>query len=281
MPKFCRKILVTGGAGYIGSLAVALLLRQGFYVRVLDNLTFGGNGLLPYLTHPDFDFIHGDIRNDTDMDRALTDMDGVIHLAAIVGDPACRQNPETAHEVNKIAAESLCDKAIKRGIQRFVFASTCSNYGKMSDPDRFVTEETPLKPVSLYAELKVGFEGYLLARKQTNFVPVVLRFATAYGLSPRPRFDLTVNEFTKELVMNRTLEVYGEQFWRPYAHVSDLAASCIMALNAEPTDITGRAFNVGDNFENFQKKTLLEMILRELPDTANMISHVNRDEDPR
>jgi len=274
-------VLVTGGAGYIGSMLVGRLLNQQRRVRVLDNFSFGGESLLGYLSNPNFDLVMGDICKPDIIDKALAGIKGIVHLAAIVGDPACRKHPQLATCVNKDASRMLHQKAVAVGVRRFVFVSTCSNYGKMSDDVDMVDEESPLKPVSLYAELKVGFENYLLSQVSSQLEPVVLRFATAYGLSPRPRFDLTVNEFTRDLVLNRPLEIYGEQFWRPYCHVVDLARACQLALSADSSDIVHQAFNVGDTKENYTKKDLIEIILKELPDRHNHVSFVRRDEDLR
>ncbi|MBU8933911.1 MAG: NAD(P)-dependent oxidoreductase [candidate division Zixibacteria bacterium] len=274
-------VLVTGGAGYIGSVLVTLLLRHGLRVRVIDCLEHGGETLLGFCSHPSFEFLHGDICNPDQVKNALEGVDSVVHLAAIVGDPACAVDPELATAVNKTASEMLCDQAIKTGVKRFVFVSTCSNYGKMDDGVSWVDETSLLQPVSHYAELKVGFEKFLMDRKQADFTPVCLRFATAYGLSPRPRFDLTVNEFTRDLYLRRKLEIYGEQFWRPYCHTLDLAHACLLTLVATNEKVAGEAFNVGSTEQNFRKKDLAQMILTELPDRDKLISYVARDEDPR
>jgi len=276
-----KKILITGGAGYIGSVLSGLLLRSGFKVRVIDNLTFGGESLLNYLPHPDFEFFHGDICNSKDISRALEGITGVVHLAAIVGDPACKINHELATKVNKTASEELCELAIEQGVRRFVFISTCSNYGKMDDNNSFVDENSSLNPVSHYAELKVGFESFLLSKKLSGFTPVCLRFATAYGLSPRPRFDLTVNEFCRELFLGRKLEVYGEQFWRPYCHTRDLANACRLALLAPQEKIARQTYNVGNSNENYTKRDLIDLILERLPHRKDNVIFVNKDEDPR
>ncbi len=276
-----RSVLITGGAGYIGSHLIGLLLNHGYGVRVLDNLTYGGQGLLSYLTHAQFEFQHGDLRKEEDVHAAISGIDSIVHLAAIVGDPACRKEPDLAREVNQTASEMLCSIAIQSGVKRFVFASTCSNYGKMDTNDSFVDETSPLRPVSFYAELKVGFENYLLAAYGGNFAPTVLRFATAYGLSPRPRFDLTVNEFTRELTLSRRLEVYGRQFWRPYVHARDLAVACITLLETETEKVAGQAFNIGGTDENYQKETLVAMIIKELGAGGDNVIYVQRDEDPR
>lgn len=276
-----KNILVTGGAGYIGSVLCGQLLQSDYNVRVIDNLSFGGRSLLGFWNHPRFQFIKGDISDKDDIDNVIDGISAIIHLAAIVGDPACKQQPELATKVNKTGAELLCETAVNKKVQRFIFASTCSNYGKMNDPEGVVNEEAELNPVSLYAELKVGFEKFLLGQNQNGFTPVCLRFSTAFGLSPRPRFDLTVNEFTKQLYFKRDLEIYGEQFWRPYCHTVDLSRACIKALEADCAVIGGQAYNVGDNDANYQKKMLIDLILKELPDSKDCVRYVHRDEDPR
>lgn len=275
------QVLVTGGAGYIGSVLVSLLVRSGYRVRVLDNLTYGGASLLPHQANPAFELQVGDLRREDDIDRALSGVKHVVHLAAIVGDPACRDHPELAQAVNKAGAEMLCRKAQAAGVGRFVFASTCSNYGRMTDLEHLVDETSPLNPVSLYAELKVGFERFLMERASSRFSPVCLRFATAYGLSARPRFDLTVNEFTYVLASDRTLEIYGGQFWRPYCHTTDLARACLTVLEADIERVAGQAFNVGITAENYRKISLAELIADELGGVRDRIIAVERNEDPR
>lgn len=276
-----QTVLVTGGAGYIGTTLIGQLLARGYNVHTIDSLTFGGQGLLGYVPRANFQFFSGDICVADDVRKAMDGVDAVIHLAAIVGDPACAKEPERATRVNRDGSERLLEIALEKKVQRFLFASTCSNYGKMDDRFGLLDETSPLSPVSLYAELKVGFEQTLMNLDRKGFVPVCLRFATAYGLSPRPRFDLTVNEFTRDLTMGRKVEIYGEQFWRPYAHVVDLARAMVMALEAKPEIVAKRAFNVGDITENFQKRTLIEMIIRQLPEASELVSYVHRDEDPR
>lgn len=274
-----KRVLVTGGAGYIGSVLVRLLLEKGYFVRVLDNLSFGGEAIVELLNNDNFDFIKGDIRNRKDLELAMKNIDFVAHLASIVGDPACAVNPELTKDININGAKLTYEVANEMGVNKFIFASTCSNYGKMEDPNAFVNETSELKPVSLYAETKVEFEQYLLSQDKSNKAkPTCLRFSTVYGLSPRIRFDLTVNEFTKELAMDRELIVFGEQFWRPYCHVVDLSRGVIAVLEADNrTDFN--VYNVGDTKENYQKQMIVDEILKQLPNSK--IKYVKKNEDPR
>jgi len=274
-----KTVLVTGAAGYIGSVLTRQLLETGYSVRGFDKLFFGGESLLGIFNHPEFEFVYGDIRNSKQIEAALNGIDYVVHLAAIVGDPACAKQPELAKETNWEASKSLFELSQQKDVQRFVFASTCSNYGKMEGND-YVTEESPLRPVSLYAELKVKFEKFILESNTRNdFVPTALRFSTVYGISPRMRFDLTVNEFVRDLYFGKELEVFGEQFWRPYCHVEDLARSCLAVLESDKEKVDHNVFNVGDTQENYTKKMIVEEILKVLPNAK--IKYVYKEEDPR
>jgi nucleoside-diphosphate-sugar epimerase len=274
-----KKILVTGAAGYIGSVLIRQLLNKNYHVRGVDVLLFGGESLLDIYNHPNFEFIKGDVRNDEFVDSILKEITDVIHLAAIVGDPACAKQPELATQINWEASKKLFDKCNQSGINKFVFASTCSNYGKM-EGDGFVNENSPLNPVSLYAVLKVKFENYLLNSEiAENFSPTALRFSTVYGLSPRMRFDLTVNEFIRDVIFKDNLEIFGEQFWRPYCHVEDLARSCILILESSVKKVRRNVFNVGDSTQNYQKKMIAEEIFKIVPDSK--ISYVHKSEDSR
>ncbi len=275
-----KKILVTGGAGYIGSVLTRQLLEKGYKVRVLDNLMYGGEPIIDLLNSPDFEFVKGDIRNETDASKAMEGIECVAHLASIVGDPACAKHPELARSTNFEGSKVLYNAANNAGVKKFVFASTCSNYGKMDDPDKFVTEESTLAPVSLYAETKVAVEQFLLSQPKDNGCkPTCLRFSTVYGLSLRPRFDLTVNEFAKELALGRELVIFGEQFWRPYCHVYDLARSVITVIEAPEEVVAYDVFNVGDTSENYQKKMIVDEVKKLIPDAK--INYVSKNEDPR
>jgi len=274
------KILVTGGAGYIGSTLTQFLLAAGHQVRVLDYLAYGGQALLGVWAHPCFEFIRGDVRDREVVRIAVADRDAVVHLAAIVGDPACSREPDLARSINLDASLALIAECQRAGVERFIFASTCSNYGKMKDDSGYVDEDSELCPVSLYAQTKVAVETALLQGGQNDhWCPTPLRFATIYGVSPRMRFDLTVNEFTMEMLTKKHLTVYGEQFWRPYVHARDAARAIDLVLNSPPALVRGRVFNVGATDQNFQKQQLVEMIRPYAPDSV--VEFVFKAEDPR
>lgn len=281
MTPMGRLILVTGGAGFLGSVLVRTLLSHGHRVRVLDNLSFGGESLLGLWGDEGFEFMRGDVRSAETLSVALAGAEAVVHLAAIVGDPACARQPTLAREINEQGSLALFQRSADLGVRRFVFASTCSNYGKMRAPAKTLTEEGELSPVSLYAESKVATERALLGNATRNGVAVtVLRFATLYGISPRMRFDLTVNEFTAALFLQKKLTVYGEHFWRPYLHVRDAARAVSMVLEAALEKIAGEVFNVGDNSENYQKGQIVRLVQERVPHGVE-ISRVARAEDPR
>jgi nucleoside-diphosphate-sugar epimerase len=274
MPKH---VLVTGGAGYVGSVVVDELLERGFRVRALDALLHGSvPSLLQSWGNPRFEFVKGDVRDAETRTCALEGVSAVVHLAAIVGDPACARQPEVAREVNLEATRSLLTDAEHAGVERFLFASTCSNYGRMDNGD-LADETVELKPVSLYAETKVEAEGEVLGRQQ--LAPTCLRFATVYGTSPRMRFDLTVNEFTRDLEVLDELVVFGEQFWRPYVHVRDAASAIALVLEAPLDLVAGEVFNVGDTRENYRKLDLVEILRERFPN--GKVDFVHKDEDPR
>lgn len=274
------QVLVTGGGGYLGSVLCLELLRAGQKVMVLDNLTFGGQALLPMLSHEDFRFVPGDIRDPEAITRGLEGATAIVHLAAIVGDPACAAAPDLAVAVNREASLALLARASTAGVTRLVFASTCSNYGKMADTSVLATEEHELRPVSLYAETKVAIEEELLASRHEGLCPTVLRFATLYGLSPRMRFDLTVNQFAAEMHTERKLTVFGEQFWRPYVHVGDAARAIVAVLGTPAETVSSQVFNVGATAQNYRKSDIVDMVQRRLK-TPAVITRVTKAEDPR
>ena len=278
-----KNILVTGGAGYVGSGLLQELLLKNYKVTCIDNLKFGGESLLNIWHNKNFTFINCDINDSEKLDKILlkNSFYAVIHLAAIVGDPACKLYSDLAIKTNWDSSKRLIDKSQSTGVSKFIFASTCSNYGKMEDPKAFVDENSKLAPVSLYAELKVKFEKYMLNEMQKfkDFSPTALRFSTVYGLSSRMRFDLTVNEFTKDLTLEKELVIFGEQFWRPYCHVKDFSNAFITVLESPNEKVAYNVFNVGDTNENYTKKMIVEEIKKILPNSK--IKYVAKNDDPR
>lgn len=265
------KILVTGAAGYIGSVLVPALLEKGHHVRALDNLTYTGTSLLPYFRNNKFEFVKGDVREEQVMRDAIRDRDAVIHLAAIVGFPACRKAPQVAEEVNWSASKLLGDLA---GRDRLVlYGSTGSNYGAVTDG--VCTEETPLNPLSLYARTKASAEKYLLENCRT----VAFRFATGFGLSPRMRLDLLVNDFVNTAMKMRYLVVYEAHFMRSFIHVTDMARAFTFAL--EHADrMEGQIYNVGSESMNFSKAQVCELIRKQV-DYYLHYADVGEDPDKR
>jgi nucleoside-diphosphate-sugar epimerase len=271
--------LVTGGSGYIGALLVRELLESGREVRVLDRLLHGQEDIAAEQEQAGVQVIRADVRDGDARKRALTDAEAVVHLAAIVGDPACALDPKASDDVNVQATRALVADASEAGVEQLVFASTCSNYGRMADPNVPITEEGELRPVSLYAEQKVGMEQLILNGGTGATQPTCLRFATVYGVGRRMRFDLTVNEFTRDLWDDRELEVFGEQFWRPYIHVRDAARAVRTVLEAPTELIAGQVFNAGRSGENYRKLDLVDEIGKQID--RGKVSYVKRDEDPR
>jgi nucleoside-diphosphate-sugar epimerase len=252
-----RHVLITGGAGYIGSILASELLRAGYRVTVLDTLLFGGESLVPFLHHPNFNFVKADITQP----RAVRDAvkgewpkpDAIVHLAAIVGFPACQAvGRQVAWRYNVDATKMVFGQAADLGVERFVFASTYSNYG-LSEDGRPVTEESSLHPQSLYAETKIAAEEFLISQKDSACAPLLFRFATLYGISPRTRFDLIVNQFVLEAFNKRELIIYQRGYSRSFVHIRDVVRGVIMGLEAERQKVCGQVFNLGTEHGNYSK----------------------------
>ena len=266
-----RHVLITGGAGYIGSLLTSELLRLNYRVTVLDSLLFGGESLVPFLHHPNFHFVKADVTEK----RAIKDScrdgwqkpDAIIHLAAIVGFPACQAvGKQVAWRYNVEATKMVFAQAADIGVERFVFASTYSNYG-LSEDGRPVTEESMLNPQSLYAETKIAAEEFPLSQKDSSCAPLLFRFATLYGLSPRTRFDLIVNQFVLEAFAKRMLIIYQRGYSRSFVHIRDVARGVIMGLEAERSAIQGQVFNLGTDNGNYSKDDIVRLVLKRMPET--------------
>jgi len=275
-----EKVLLTGAAGYIGSVLARRLLKRGFKVWGLDNLIFGDRGIKTIRENPEFRFIEADVRKTDSLRPILNEVDAVVHLAALSGMPTCAKYPELAQQINWLATKDLFDASHETPcIKRFLFASSTSIYGAVKDRE-FVDEQSPANPISLYGELKARCEEYLGRSKlRSGFIPILLRFPTAYGLSPRIRFDLTVNEFTRDLTQGKALEIFGENFWRPYCHVEDLARACIWALEVDSNLVDQEVYCVGDTGENYTKRMIYEALSELIPE--GKISLVQKIEDLR
>ena len=265
------KVLVTGGAGYIGAVLVPHLLENRCRVRVLDNLMYGGGTLLPNVRHPSFEFVRGDVRDERDVREALKGCDAVVHLAAVVGFPACRKYPDLATSVNVNGTKVVADAA---GRSRLVlFGSTGSNYGALID--KVCTEDTPLQPLTLYGKTKTAAETYIME----HCTAVAYRFATAFGVSPRMRLDLLVNEFVYTAIKMRYLVVYEAHFMRTFIHVHDIARSFLFALE-NGQKMRGQVYNVGSEDMNYSKADVCEMI-RSKVDYYLHYADVGQDADKR
>ena len=265
-----KHILITGGAGYIGSLLTSELLRLGYRVTTLDSLLFGGEAIVPFLHHPNFHFVKTDVTEPRAVKDALKDgwqkPDAVIHLAAIVGFPACQAvGKQVAWKYNVDSTKMVYEQATDLGVERFVFASTYSNYG-LSQDGKPVTEESPLNPQSLYAETKIAAEEFLLSQKDSPTAPLLFRFATLYGLSPRTRFDLIVNQFVLEAFTKRVLVIYQRGYSRSFVHIRDVARGVIMGLEAEQSKIRGQIFNLGTDNGNYSKDDIVALVRKRMPE---------------
>lgn len=267
-----RHILITGGAGYIGSLLTSELLRLNYRVTVLDSLLFGGESLVPFLHHPNFHFVKADVTEPRAIKDAVKDgwqkPNALVHLAAIVGFPACQAvGRQVAWKYNVEATKMVFEQAAELGVERFVFSSTYSNYG-LSPDGKPVTEESPLNPQSLYAETKIAAEEYLLSQKDAPTAPLLFRFATLYGISPRTRFDLIVNQFVLEAFTKRMLIIYQRGYSRSFVHVRDAVRGVIMGLEAEQSKIRGQVFNLGTEKGNYSKDDIVRLVLKRMPETT-------------
>ena len=271
-----QSILVTGGAGYVGSILTNELVKKNYDVKVVDSLVYGDAGISSLIDQNKIEFFNLDIRDSSKIASILKNVDCVIHLAAIVGEPLCKKIPEAAKQINEIATKNLVNLCKNNNVKRFIFASTCSNYGSSLN---IVDESSPVKPLSLYSECKVNSEKYIIDNNSDKFQTCILRFATAHGLSPRMRFDLLVQEFLRDALVDKKISIFGEDFWRPLIHVDDMANACISVVDASSNIISGQIFNVGGSNENYTKKQLANIIQKHISDIK--IEIVKSKTDPR
>ena len=265
-------VLVTGGAGYVGSIVVRRLLQAGHRVRVLDSLRFGDGSIRELHGNRDFEFHRGDIRAAAAVTKALKHVDSVVHLAAIVGDGACAKDPALTLETNYEATVRLTKLSQAGGVSRFVFSSTCSVYGQAEIAD----ELTPPRPLSLYATTKLDAEKQVLAATAKGFHPTALRLGTLFGLSPRPRFDLIANLLAAQAATEGRIRIDGRSRMRPFVHVDDAARAFVTVLEAPLSTVSGELFCVGGSELNCQLGELADRIREFLPD-VKVDHHVVED----
>jgi len=271
-----HNVLVIGGAGYIGSVLLPKLLKRGYNVRVLDLLIYGDESIRDLLNHPRFELIKADFRHVDKVVEAMRNIDAVIHLGAIVGDPACALNEKLTIEINLVSTRTIAEIAKGSGVTRFIFASTCSVYGAC---DEILTERSRLKPLSLYARTKAASEQVLMSMADNKFAPVILRFGTVYGLSRRTRFDLVINLLTAKAVVDGEITIFGGNQWRPFIHVEDAALAILKILEAPLSLIRNQIFNTGSNEQNYTIQQVGEIIHSLVP-TAKLIN-MGSDNDQR
>ena len=259
-----RRVLVIGGAGYIGSTLCRQLLRQQYSVRVLDALLYGKESIAELQNDPRFELVIGDSRDVGAVFSAMLGTDAVIHLGELVGDPACALDENLTLEINLAATRMLAEAARGYGVKRFIYASSCSVYGASDD---VLDERSALHPVSLYARAKIESEKALLTLNGDDFHPVILRLATVFGLSYRPRFDLVVNILTAKAEQDREITVFNGNQWRPFVHVKDVSRAMIRCLQAPLEMVKGEVFNVGSSAQNYTIAEIGELIHRIVPES--------------
>lgn len=275
-----RLVTIFGGAGYIGPVVAKRLLRAGYRVRIVDMFLYGTeNIMLSLFDEPGIEVLNGDEGRADVTARALDGATDVVILAGLVGDPITKKYPDAHQAVNEDGIRGIIDALDGRGLKRVIFVSTCSNYGLIPE-GTLADENYELNPLSLYAKAKVGIEQKLLGLKgQVDFQATALRFATAFGLAPRMRFDLTVSQFTREMYLGSDLLVYDPDTWRPYCHVQDFADVIQRVLEAPDADVAFDVFNAGGDANNFTKRMIVEAIQKHLPDAA--VAYQEHGTDPR
>ena len=260
------RVLITGGAGYVGSLLSRKLISKGYHVRVMDALWYGKQPIEKCLTNENFELVQDDIRNLISIVRAMKDVDAVIHLASIVGMPASSIEPRTSEEINYLATKNIAELCQLHGIETYIFSSSCSVYG--AHPNKIITEKSRPQPLDYYSKQKFLCEraiGWL------NSAPTILRLGTLFGFSPRMRFDLVINLFIAKALKEKKITVHGGNQFRPFLHVDDAVDSIIFALEK---DLTGTYNVVSQNF------TIMDVAkkIKELTNCDIEISNENEDQ---
>jgi nucleoside-diphosphate-sugar epimerase len=269
-----RRVLVVGGAGYIGSALLPMLLEQGYHVRLLDMMVFGDEPISAFADHPNLEIIRGDFRHVECVVQAMHDVDSVIHLGAIVGDPACNLDEDLTIDINLSATRMVAELAKSAGVEQFIFASTCSVYGAC---DEMLDERSFVRPVSLYGHTKLASERVLRKMTTDRFHPTIVRFATIYGLSGRTRFDLVVNVLSAKAKIDGVITIHGGDQWRPFIHVEDAARALAVVLDAPRAVISNEIFNVGSNDQNYTIEQIGQIVHEQVLSAEMIVSEGDGD----
>lgn len=275
-----RNILLIGGAGYVGTVITSHFLKLGYKVKALDNFVYKNQeSIQAYLGDENYEFIAGDLGDENALKNASKGIDNVVILAGLVGDPITKKYPDESYKINEVGVQTCIDFFDNENIKKMILISTCSNYGLIKE-NELADENFELNPLSLYAKAKVAAELHLMSKKgNVGYTGTVLRFATAFGLSPRMRFDLSVSEFVRDLYFGEELLVFDEHTWRPYCHVRDFARLIEKVINADNEKVNFEVFNAGGEVNNFTKKMIVDTIKEYLPEAK--IKYGENGSDPR
>jgi nucleoside-diphosphate-sugar epimerase len=279
-----ERVLVIGGAGFLGTVLTGRLLKKGYPVRILDSFIYGKNSVKKFTVDENVEIIEGDIRNIETVNKTMDGIGAVIHLAAVVGDPAGAKRPEQTIETNYLASQVIASACKMKGINRFIYASTCSVYGISKSANGELDENAELNPVSLYAKTKISSEESIMQLVDEKFAPTIMRMSTLYGNSPRMRFDLVVNTMTMTAYTDKHIKVFGGKQWRPLLHVDDAADSYIKVLEADVKIIRGKIYNVGSEVQNYRIQQVADMTveaINELTGTEIPLKTETADVDAR
>jgi len=268
-----KKIIIFGGEGYIGQVTKKYLLSQKYYVKSFDNLIYNKKKF----SKTDNNFIYGDICDKNKIELVLKEFDYAVILSGLVGDPITKKYPNESKKINWLGTRNLINLCIKSKIKKVIFISTCSNYG-ISDNKKKITEKAPLKPLSIYSKDKVKIEKHILSlKKKTKTSFTILRFATAFGLSTRMRFDLTINEFVHTLFNKKKLKLYDVDTYRPYCHIKDFSRLIDLVLKSKKSKVNFQVFNAGSTKNNFSKLSIFNLIKRRIKSANFQILKESKD----